>query len=598
MSFKYCDLEGFLVSARKYRPLRWTDVIGQEHIANTLKNALKQGHVAHAFLFCGPRGVGKTTCARILARVLNCENPSSEWEPCNECNTCKAFQENNSFNIIELDAASNNGVDDMRALVEQVRYQPQYGKYKIYIIDEVHMLTSAAFNAFLKTLEEPPPYAKFILATTEKHKIIPTILSRCQVYDFRRIQVKDIIIQLQKICDQEKITADPEALFVIAQKADGAMRDALSIFDRITSFSGKKISYEDVLENLNVLDQDYYFKFYNAFISEDIKQVFLLYDQVLRLGFDSEVLLEGLASHARNLLVCKDPDMMSLFEGSNVSKDKFINQADTINYSFLMQCLDMINEADVNIVRSRNKRLHLEVLLAKLCQSQHRNINISGVAPEKKTLDLNDDGKQDQLVPKKIQENSIEIEKTASDIILPSVENNVLASSLEIKTPIPNIPKFNSISSSIPKLGNLDSIKKKLASEEKKISENLLDFNEDTVKQFWEKTISEQTSNSLISYMRLAKLNITDQSILVSVGSILAKEAIRSELDIIDKLKNSFKDNQIKLIVEIDPELSTREEISKPKQLYSAKEKWDLLIAVNPLLEELKTKLELKIDED
>jgi len=590
-------LEGFLVSARKYRPLRWTDVIGQEHIANTLKNALKQGHVAHAFLFCGPRGVGKTTCARILARVLNCENPSSEWEPCNECNTCKAFQENNSFNIIELDAASNNGVDDMRALVEQVRYQPQYGKYKIYIIDEVHMLTSAAFNAFLKTLEEPPPYAKFILATTEKHKIIPTILSRCQVYDFRRIQVKDIIIQLQKICDQEKITADPEALFVIAQKADGAMRDALSIFDRITSFSGKTISYEDVLENLNVLDQDYYFKFYNAFISEDIKQVFLLYDQVLRLGFDSEVLLEGLASHARNLLVCKDPDMMSLFEGSNASKDKFIAQADTINYSFLMQCLDMINEADVNIVRSRNKRLHLEVLLAKLCQSQHRNVSHSGVAPEKKTLDLNDELKQVPLVPKIIEESTTNTELPVSLPILPAIEIKTTTPA-EVKTTTLNIPKLNSISSSIPKLGNLDSIKKKLASEEKKISENLLDFNEDTVKQFWEKTISEQTSNSLISYMRLAKLSITDQSILVSVGSILAKEAIRSELDIIDKLKNSFKDNQIKLIVEIDPELSTREEISKPKQLYSAKEKWDLLMAVNPLLEELKTKLELKVDED
>jgi DNA polymerase-3 subunit gamma/tau len=230
-------MEGFLVSARKYRPLKWSDVIGQEHISNTLKNALSQGQVAHAFLFTGPRGVGKTTCARILARVLNCENPSSEWEPCNVCKTCQAFQENNSFNIIELDAASNNGVEDMRALVEQVRYQPQYGKFKIYIIDEVHMLTSSAFNAFLKTLEEPPPYAKFILATTEKHKIIPTILSRCQVYDFRRIQVKDIIHQLEKICAVESIEADPEALYLIAQKADGAMRDALSIFDRITSFS-------------------------------------------------------------------------------------------------------------------------------------------------------------------------------------------------------------------------------------------------------------------------------------------------------------------------------------------------------------------------
>ena len=257
----------FVVSARKYRPTRFDDVVGQEHVSRTLKNALQNDHLAHAFLFCGPRGVGKTTCARILAKVLNCQNVTADFEPCNECDNCRSFQENASFNIIELDAASNNSVENIRSLIEQVRFQPQQGKYKVFIIDEVHMLSQAAFNAFLKTLEEPPPYAIFILATTEKHKIIPTILSRCQIYDFKRIQVPDMVKHLQGICLQESIQADPEALHIISQKADGALRDALSIFDRIVSYSGNKLIYEDVIANLNVLDYDYYFRLVDALLT-------------------------------------------------------------------------------------------------------------------------------------------------------------------------------------------------------------------------------------------------------------------------------------------------------------------------------------------
>ncbi len=367
-------MDPFLVSARKYRPLKWSDVIGQEHVAQTLKNALAKGQIAHAFLFCGPRGVGKTTCARILARVLNCSHPSTDWEPCNECDSCKASMENASFNIFELDAASNNSVDDIRELVDQVRYQPQAGKFKIYIVDEVHMLSSQAFNAFLKTLEEPPPYAKFILATTEKHKIIPTILSRCQIYDFRRIGEKDIVRQLQKISDKEGLLVEEEALYLIAQKSDGAMRDALSMFDRIKSFADKKISYKDVAENLNVLDHEYFFKFINAFLLEDVKAGMMLVDEVLRYGFEPEVLLEGLAGHVRNLMVVQDPHMQSLFEGSEALLQEYKHQAEACERSSLIGWLDILNEADLNLGRARNKRLHTEVVLVKLCYLSRKKL--------------------------------------------------------------------------------------------------------------------------------------------------------------------------------------------------------------------------------
>ena len=288
-------MSNFVVSARKYRPQRFEDVVGQQHVAGTLKNALATDHLAHAFLFTGPRGVGKTTCARILAKILNCENRSATQEACNHCASCLAFNESASFNIIELDAASNNSVEHIRALIEQVRFQPQQGRYKVFIIDEVHMLSNQAFNAFLKTLEEPPPYAIFILATTEKYKIIPTILSRCQIFDFRRIEVADMVLHLKSICQKEGIEAEEDALHIIGQKADGALRDALSIFDRITSFSGKKITYNDVIENLNVLDYDYYFQITDALLGEDMPALLNLFDQILHKGFEPEIFVSGLA---------------------------------------------------------------------------------------------------------------------------------------------------------------------------------------------------------------------------------------------------------------------------------------------------------------
>ena len=363
-------MENFVVSARKYRPGTFDSVIGQEHITHTLKNAIKNNHLAHAFLFCGPRGVGKTTCARILAKTINCLNIAADQEACNECESCKSFNQQGSFNIYELDAASNNSVDDIRGLVEQVRYAPQGAKYKIYIIDEVHMLSSAAFNAFLKTLEEPPPYAKFILATTERHKILPTILSRCQVFDFHRITIEGAVSQLKTICTNENITADDEALHVIAQKADGAMRDALSIFDRIVSFSGKNITYKDVIVNLNILDYDYYFKAVDLMIEGNLADMLVLFDDVLTNGFDAQHFLSGYSEHLRNLMMCKYPNAAKLLEVAPSVAQKFVLQAAQCSPSMLLNGLNLLNKCELEYKQSKNARLHVELSLMKLCHIQ------------------------------------------------------------------------------------------------------------------------------------------------------------------------------------------------------------------------------------
>jgi DNA polymerase-3 subunit gamma/tau len=363
-------MENFVVSARKYRPGTFDSVIGQEHITQTLKNAIKNNHLAHAFLFCGPRGVGKTTCARILAKTINCENIGADFEACNECESCKSFNSNASFNIYELDAASNNSVDDIRGLVDQVRYAPQGAKYKIYIIDEVHMLSSQAFNAFLKTLEEPPSYAKFILATTERHKILPTILSRCQVFDFHRISIENAVIQLRTICASEGITAEDEALHVIAQKADGAMRDALSIFDRIVSFSGKNITYKDVIMNLNILDYDYYFRAVDFMLANDLPNMLVLFDEILTNGFDAQHFLSGFADHLRNLMMCKHENTIKLLEVAKSVAQKFMSQSSQCSQGLLLNGLNLLNKCELDYKSSKNQRLHVELALMKLCHIQ------------------------------------------------------------------------------------------------------------------------------------------------------------------------------------------------------------------------------------
>ncbi|MEI6312968.1 MAG: DNA polymerase III subunit gamma/tau [Bacteroidota bacterium] len=360
-------MSNFIVSARKYRPAKFVDVVGQEHITNTLKNALKNNHLAHSFLFCGPRGVGKTTCARILAKTINCTNITSDFEACNECESCTSFNSNSSFNIHELDAASNNSVEDIRALTDQVRFAPQSGKYKIYIIDEVHMLSAAAFNAFLKTLEEPPHYAIFILATTEKHKIIPTILSRCQIFDFRRIAIDTIVSHLEAICSTEGITAETNGLHIIAQKADGGLRDALSMFDRLVSFAGKNMTYNDVVTNLNVLDHDYFFKVTEALLTQNIAEALLTFDQIQKNGFDGDDFILGLGEHFRNLFVAKEPNTAKLLEVSGDLKDRYITQAAIAPIGFLVNALKLSNECDIHYRMSKNKRLTVEIALTKMC---------------------------------------------------------------------------------------------------------------------------------------------------------------------------------------------------------------------------------------
>ncbi|RUA27961.1 MAG: DNA polymerase III subunit gamma/tau [Bacteroidetes bacterium] len=364
-------MENFVVSARKYRPITFDAVVGQSSITNTLKNAIKNNHLAQAFLFTGPRGVGKTTCARIFAKTINCENLGENMEPCDQCESCTSFNQNNSFNIHELDAASNNSVEDIRRLVEQVRIPPQVGKYKVYIIDEVHMLSQAAFNAFLKTLEEPPPYAKFILATTEKHKIIPTILSRCQIYDFNRITVKDTVEYLEYVAKNENVEAEQEALHVIAQKADGAMRDALSIFDQIVSFSGNTITYKSTIDNLNVLDVEYYFQLVDLFLAGDISSSLLIFDEIIGNGFDGHHFINGLASHLRNLLVGKDPQTIALLETSDSIKSQYLDQCARVDIRFLIKALDICSTVDLNYKTSSNKRLLVELNLMKLCKLNH-----------------------------------------------------------------------------------------------------------------------------------------------------------------------------------------------------------------------------------
>jgi DNA polymerase-3 subunit gamma/tau len=359
-------MDNFIVSARKYRPTTFNSVVGQESITATLKNAIKTGQVAQAFLFCGPRGVGKTTCARIFAKALNCQQLTEDCEPCNECDSCQSFNNSASFNVFELDAASNNSVEDIRSLVEQVHIPPQGAKYKVYIIDEVHMLSGAAFNAFLKTLEEPPAYAKFIMATTEKHKIIPTILSRCQVYDFKRINEKDIVRHLQYVAQQEGVSAEEEALHVVAEKADGALRDALSIFDQLVSFTGKQITYKATIENLNVLDVDNYFKITDFLFNDDPSPALLLFDDILAKGFEAQHFIAGLAAHFRNLLMAKTPATVQLLETSDNIKGQLLQQSQKVDKQLLLRAMELANQCDFNYKMSNNKRLSVELCLLQI----------------------------------------------------------------------------------------------------------------------------------------------------------------------------------------------------------------------------------------
>lgn len=370
-------MDKYIVSARRYRPTTFENVVGQKSLTTTLKNAILKNKLAHAYLFCGPRGVGKTSCARIFAKTINCMNLTPEGEACNKCESCSSFNEQRSLNIHELDAASNNSVEDIRSLIDQVRISPQIGKYKVYIIDEVHMLSQAAFNAFLKTLEEPPHHAIFILATTEKHKILATILSRCQVYDFSRISVTDVVEHLQYIASSQDVTAEVDALNIIAQKADGGMRDALSIFDQVVSYTGGNITYQSVIENLNVLDYEYYFRITDNILKGEIRDCMLLLNEILEKGFDGQHIITGLASHFRDLLVCKDESTLVLFEVGASIRERYKETAELCPDWFLYRAIELANNCDLHYRESRNKRLLLELTLIQLCQIKEAGINPS-----------------------------------------------------------------------------------------------------------------------------------------------------------------------------------------------------------------------------
>lgn len=361
-------MDQYIVSARKYRPATFESVVGQKSLTDTLRNAIRQNHLAHAYLFCGPRGVGKTTCARIFAKTINCLNPTPEHDACNECESCRAFNEQRSFNIHELDAASNNSVEDIRTLIQEVRIPPQIGKYSVYIIDEVHMLSQGAFNALLKTLEEPPSYAVFILATTEKHKVLPTILSRCQVYDFQRITVRDIIEYLQYVAQQEGIETEEQALSVVAEKADGGMRDALSVFDQLVAFCGKKITYQQTIQVLNVLDTEYYFRMNNAALDSKVTDALLLLDEILQKGFDAGNFITGWTAHLRDVLVAKDDASLKLLETSDAIRATFQQEAKKCSAQWIFQALDILNTCDINYRLAKNKRLTVELAIVKICR--------------------------------------------------------------------------------------------------------------------------------------------------------------------------------------------------------------------------------------
>ncbi len=600
-------MSNFVVSARKYRPVKFNEVIGQSHITNVLKKALSSNKIAQAFLFTGPRGVGKTTCARILAKTLNCQDPSIDNEPCNTCSSCESFNQNSSFNISELDAASNNSVDNIRDLINQVRFQPQQGKYRIFIIDEVHMLSLAAFNAFLKTLEEPPEHAIFILATTEKHKIIPTILSRCQIFDFNRIKTKDISDFLGEVCSKEGIKAEEEALNLIAQKADGALRDALSIFDRIASIADKNISFDIVSENLNVLDYDYYFNMVNHFLMGDISSLLLTFNEITDKGFEPDIFLLGLSGHIRNLLVAKKVETHSLLEMSDSLQKRYIDQGKNASLSFLLNALRILNDCDVNYKLAKNKKLHLELCLLKLVHIEHivkQQLEGKVQAVQKKKAEpiVNNpvEGKIDQkaealpasAVKGEIQANQTNVavkehslinigveekstrEKSDVPIKGPETERLISKKPVEVSKEITSSSKNKSVSKVhiIPTL-SLDDIEKEIAQEEiDKANEVKPDFNIENVKLAWSEYADKVSSTSVRNTIISSVLSIKEGKIVASVGSKLGEGQLREDNGLMTHLREFFKDQSIKRVIEVDMEklqvLNEKEKILNPKEIF------------------------------
>jgi DNA polymerase III subunit gamma/tau len=595
----------YIVSARKYRPARFEDVVGQEHVSKTLKNALQTDHLAHAFLFCGPRGVGKTTCARILAKVINCEQAGADAEPCNTCSSCRAFNENASFNIVELDAASNNSVDAMRSLIDQVRFQPQQGRYKVFIIDEVHMLSSQAFNAFLKTLEEPPPYAIFILATTEKHKIIPTILSRCQIYDFKRITVRDTEKHLAKICADEGIQADEAALHIIAQKADGALRDALSIFDRMVAAGGHAVRYEAVLENLNVLDYDYYFRLIDHLLSENLPGVLLLFDEVLRKGFDPEIFMLGLAEHIRNLLVCKDEAMLQLLDYSGTVRDRYRAQAALAPSMLLLSALNLANECELNYKMARNKRLHTEMALIKMTYIQRAVRQSPAIAsaadPEKKNPDANI-VHPEPAAPNPVQAPQVQAVKP-EPLPAPKVETPMMPDKAEAPAsttkPEPGIRKTGK--HQVAKISDLSALVdeqlQKQSSDAEKTGHPLNKEHLDIATAAFLKTLSSEMIRSFLTDL---SFDIDDgHHLTLVVPSALAESTVREvAADLVAYFRDYFKRRDLALSIRVEKREEAEGETASRSGPVTDKEKVLHMQQSNEQLKVLWERLGLSLESD
>ena len=600
----------FIVSARKYRPQNFNTVVGQSHITTTLKNAIRNNQLAHAFLFCGPRGVGKTTCARILAKTINCNNQTPEGEACNTCSSCLSFDAGTSLNIHELDAASNNSVDDIRSLVEQVRFAPQAGKYKVYIVDEVHMLSTSAFNAFLKTLEEPPSYAIFILATTEKHKILPTILSRCQIFDFKRITNNDTVIHLQEIVDKEEIKAEKAALQVIAQKSEGCMRDSLSILDKIVSFTNGTVTYQNTLEHLNILDEDYYFKMLDAMQLQDMAAAMLLFDEINRKGFEGDLVINGFAEFIRNLLVCKDPKSAALLEVVEGQQEKYISTAANTGISYLVSALNILNEAEINFKMARNKRLHVELTLIKLNFLQQA-IELSlenGTVVKKKRLDgpiafrtkplPSIQQKTAQLPTQNGAKLSIEHSVTPAP---PSIttQQTVLVTKPSIPKPIASPTKSQPVTANGPKKNLLTALREKYgdqyAIEEVKEAEVLTI---ERLQQCWQAytvLLEKQLKHSSAGTFKSARLVIDNElRFTVTVSAITSQKFVEQEkMMLLDHLHKEFNNRAIGFDVLV--EAGEQEDIPAHMRLNS-KQKFEHIAEQYPLIKELRDRLKLEID--
>ncbi len=586
-------MDNYIVSARKYRPSTFRSVVGQKSLTTTLKNAIQSNKLAHAYLFCGPRGVGKTSCARIFAKTINCLNPTADGEACNECESCRAFNEQRSYNIHELDAASNNSVDDIRTLIDQVRIPPPIGKYKVFIIDEVHMLTTAAFNAFLKTLEEPPHHALFILATTEKHKVLPTILSRCQIYDFSRISIADMVEHLQYVSSQEGVTAEPEALNVIAQKADGGMRDALSIFDQVVSFTNGNITYQAVIDNLNVLDYEYYFRLTDAILSGNVRASLLILNEILGKGFDGQNIITGLAGHFRDLLVCRDESTLVLFEVGASIRERYKEMAKHCPDQLLFKAIELANTCDLNYRASRNKRLLLELTLIQLCQLTQVAVDdkkkaliepIAGTNPSSQAVNSG----QPQQPP---QAPSVTAAAGAPQVMSTHMPSSVPAPPPST-APNPARKTARPMGISMKEIGVEKPKQQTVQQATTNVKEVVTPFDNDSLVREWDNyaaTIDKKVylKNTMINCKPTLQENYYFEVAVHNPGQ--QEELINNAIHILPFLRQHLNNSRIQMRVRIV-------EGNEKHLAYTSTEKLELLMKINPTLGRLRDEFNLTLD--